>query len=232
MRRNLLSLVVPGLLLLPCGACRAQTGFNLTEAQVANQQALRGYQWTSRSEVKVDGEVRLFTLCLARVDDRGRVQMEQIGGGGGGKPNKVFQSQRAQEQIKADKLQDRILEVTSQLRKYDAPSKKQLDAFREKAHKSHGSGDLANTEQMTLQGFLKPDDRVTLWVDRKTGLQRRMEVVSPTGGQPFTAVSTFAPVPGGVWALAHRVIEVPGLKAQIVTDNHGHTGPVRPAPKG
>jgi hypothetical protein len=230
MRRNRSGPVIFGLLLL-CGAARAQTGFNLTEVQVANQQALRGYRWTSRSEVKVEDKVRLSSLSMARMDDKGRVQMEQIGGQDSGAPSQVFQSGRSQAQIRQDKLDERILYVTGQLRKYDAPSKKQLDTFREKATRNSGIGDLADTEQMTLQGLIKPDDRVTLWVDRKTGLQRRMEVATTGGKEPFVAVTTFAPVHDGAWVVSRRTIEVPRLKVQIVTENTDHLAPLTPAPE-
>jgi hypothetical protein len=228
MRRENLGLAAAGLLLLCCGTARAQTGFNLTGAQTANQQALQGYRWTSRTEVKVNGELVLSTLSLARFDSHGRIQMDQIGGGEKAPSHDVLQGQRSRAELKKNRLEGRVLEVTAQIRKYDAPAEKQLEAFRRDARRTPGSGDLADTEQWVLQGLIRPDDQVTLWVDRKSGLQRRMEVSSRAGSQAFTAVTTFAPIKNGPWALVRRVIDIPGLKVQIVTENSDHAGSVRP----
>jgi hypothetical protein len=215
--------------IVPAGA---QTGFNLSEKQMANQQALRGYQWNSRTEVTVDGQPYLSTQMLARLDSRGRLKMEQIGGTSPGAPGQVLQSQRSQAQIKTGKLEDRVLDITAQVRKYDAPSKKKLEAFQQSARRSPGTDAMAGTEQMTMQGFLKPDDQVTLWVDQETGLQRRMEVRSSAGDHPFTAVMEFGPVRSGAWPLLRRVIEAPSLKAKIVTENTGHLAPLPPTSGG
>jgi hypothetical protein len=227
MRRECLGLAVAGLVLLGCGVARAQTGFNVTEAQSANQQALRGYHWTSRTEVKVNGERVLFTLSLARLDAHGRVQMDQIGGGEKAPSHNVLQPQRSRAELKMIRLEAKVLEVAAQVREYDAPAEKQLEAVRRDARRAQGSGDLADTEQWVVQGLLRPDDQVTLWVDRQSGLQRRMEISGRGGSQAFTVVTTFAPTQGGPWALVRRVIDIPGLKVQIVTENSDHAGSVR-----
>ncbi len=80
-----------------------------------------------------------------------------------------------------------------------------------------------------MQGLMQPDDQVALWVDRQSGLQRQMEVSGRAGSQVFTAVSTFAPVHGGPWMLVRRVIDIPGLKVQLVTENTDYAGFVRVA---
>jgi hypothetical protein len=227
---GLARLAAAGLLLCSLASAGAQTGFNLSEAQTANQQALRGYRWNSRTDVTLDGQLYVSTRSMARLDSRGRVQMEQIGGTSAPTPNQVFQSQRSQAQIKKGKLEDRILEVSDQVRKYDSPSKKKLEAFQQSARRTPGTNDMAGTEQLTMQGFLKPDDQVTLWVDQKTGLQRRMEVRSSAGDQPFTAVSEFGPVDDGAWPLLRRLIDVPSLKVHIVIENASHMAPLPPTP--
>jgi hypothetical protein len=230
MRRERLGLAAAGLLLVCCGAARAQTGFNLTGAQTANQQALQGYRWTSRTEVKVNGEVVLSTLSLARLDSHGRVQMDQIGGREKAASYAVLQGQRSRAEFKKNRLEARVLEVVAQVRQYDAPAENQLEAFRRDARRALGSGDLADTEEWALQGLIRPDDQVTLWVDRESGLQRRMEVSSRGGSQAFTAVTTFAPITSGPWAIVRRVIDIPGLKVQIVTENSDQAGFVRLPP--
>jgi hypothetical protein len=227
MRTECLGLAAAGLLLLCCGAARAQTGFNVTGAQTANQQALQGYRWTSRTEVKVNGELVLFTLSLARLDSHGRIQLDKIGGGEKSPSHDVLQPQHSRAEFKMNALEAKVLEVAAQVRKYDAPVEKQLEAFRRDARRAQGSGDPTDTEQWVMQGLLRPDDQVTLWVDRQSGLQRRMEISGRGGSQAFTVVTTFAPIQGGPWALVRRVIDIPGLKVQMVTENSDHAGSVR-----
>jgi hypothetical protein len=203
------------------GAALSQTGLNLTERQVQNQKALQRYQWTSRMEVRVDGEVRLFTVTLVHYDSRGKLQESQIGGGEKS-DRRVRQSQESQAQIKRDKLSKQVLDVTRELRRYYSPTDKQLDALRHVARPVAGAEGPADADGLTMSGWLKPDDRVTLWIDRVTGLQRRIEVAGATSSQRFTAVSTFEPLVDGPSYVARHVIEIPDLKMQIVTENSGH----------
>jgi hypothetical protein len=205
------------------GAARAQTGFNFTDAQVANQAALRAYRWTSRMEVTQQGKVALSTLTLVSFDAHGQVKQDQIGGSDFTRPGQTFQNRRSQAQIRLNRLTDRTLEVTGELRKYQSPTAKQLDAFRSGAQKAPGTGDLAGTEQWSMTGWLKPDDAVSVWVDHKTGLQRQMQVQGTGGKQRFKAVYSFAPLPNGPWCLARSVVDIPALQVQIVTRNYGFT---------
>jgi hypothetical protein len=203
------------------GAAPAQIGPNLTAPQLENQQALRRYQWTSRMEVRVDGEVRLFTVTMVHYDSRGKLQETQIGGGEKSE-RRVRQSQESQAQIKRDKLDKQVLDVTREVRRYYSPTDKQLDALRSGARPASGAEGPADADCLTMSGWLKPDDRISLWIDRATGLQRRIEVAGTAGSQRFTAVSTLEPLKDGPWYVAQNVIDIPELKVQIVTENSGH----------
>jgi hypothetical protein len=202
-----------------CTVAQAQTSFNLTEKQCANRKALQGYTWRSRTEVRVAGTVAKFTSHLVRYDPDGHRHEVLIGSGEKQPPRAIFELERVMPALNKVLLDRLVKAVEREVRAYETLSSDQLQSFVKKARHEAGTGELAGTERIHAEGVLKPADSLSVWVDPRSGLKRRVELRSTVDGKELGAVWTFAPLEDGTTRLAHKVIELPGRKLQIVTEN-------------
>jgi len=207
-------------LMLANGICaHAQIPFNYTPQQTENQRLLNRYLWSSKVEVRVKSKVWAVASFQARYDQDGKVVLTQVGGGSLDPASGVVFTQRNQREIDKDKLNPLIVEITGQLRAYQNMTPDQVQAALKGASRQAGTGEMKDTDQLTAANVLKSGDRVTLWVDHNTGIQRRVVVESTAEAEKFTSTWTFARLPNGPWYVNQRVVEVPGKNLRMVTQN-------------
>jgi hypothetical protein len=208
------------IVLFVCGSAWAQTAFNLTKQQADNQSVLRGYQWQSRTEIRVKGKVWQTVVFLMRYDSDGKMVETQVGGSqtqasGTG----VDFTQSNSREIRQNRVEDLVGAADVRAREYATLAPEQARAALQKAQREPGKGELAGTQRLMMKGVLQPDDTVSVWVDTGSGIQRRMEVQSTARDESFKAVWTFSKLKDGPWYPARRVIEIPSREVQAVTTN-------------
>jgi hypothetical protein len=141
-------------------------------------------------------------------------------GGGEYDPNLGLRFiQQNSHNIKKEGIDTLVVAVVQQVRAYTEMPPEQAHAAMAHATREPGTGDLQGTERLTARNVLKESDRVTIWVDRQSGIQRRMEIESMAGGQRFTSTWSFARLADGAWYPAKRTDDIPEKKVQLVTVN-------------
>jgi hypothetical protein len=218
MRRLRLTTACSALLMIG-SAVAAQTTFNQTAAQSENQRRLSRYQWRTKVEMNVKGKMWANAVFQSRYDDDGKVVQTQVGGGEVD-PNLGLRFIRQnQHQIKKEGIDTLAVAVVQQVRAYVELPADQAQAVMARATREPGTGEMQGTDRLTARGVLKENDRVTIWVDRQSGIQKRMEVESVADGRKFKSTWSFAKLSNGVWYPAKRTDEIPEKQVQLVTVN-------------
>ena len=126
------------------------------EAQQANQAALRQYSWKSRTELKVDGEIKQVRLEQVRYDIDGRLQKTLIGGSQApeaSRPGPPGPARAIKKQIvekKKEEFKDMLGDLAALAESYAHLSPERMKAFAARAAVTKGQG--IETGSVRIQG--------------------------------------------------------------------------------
>jgi hypothetical protein len=222
MARSSHPILAVALLAALCGAVAAQTAFNPSAQQAQNQRLLNAYHWTSKEEMRVDGKLWAVGSYACSYDASGSLKLTEVGGGSADPHLGLRPFKRNERQMKQERLDTLVVDLKQQLDAYEQTPPDRARSAMSQANKEAGTGSLASTDRLAMSGVLNPQDKVMVWVDRESGIQRRMEIDGTADGQPFTADWTFAQLPKGPWYLARREVAVPAKKLKLITVNSSY----------
>jgi hypothetical protein len=219
MQKSRLITSVIALLLILAGVAHAQTIFNQNDAQAENQKRLGKYRWHTSVVLTVKGKLWANSSFQSRYDQAGKLVLTQVGGGEVD-PNLGLQPvKRAMRQAQKERIDSFVVALIQQVRNYTEIDPAKAEAAMSRATREPGTGEMQGTHRLNVHGVVIPEDQVTIWVDAKTGIQRRMEVESIADGQKFKSTWTFAQLPNGIWYPAKRLDDVPGKQLQLTSVN-------------
>lgn len=206
--------------LMTAGAAAwAQTGLNLNARQSENQKALHAYRWQVRTVYRVDGKRRREDVYFAKYDENGKIAETLVGGQRPASPDSVVTPGHTFEaEQERNRLGNMALALSLEITRYENLPEERQRALMEAAKRTP-DGDL---EQVHLTDILKAGDSATVWMDRKTGLQRRVELHGTLDNDPFDATYTFADLRGGAVYPATILIRIPAKRLEVTTTNSGY----------
>ena len=184
MRRLRLTTACSALLIIG-SAVAAQTTFNQTAAQSENQRRLSSYQWRTKVDMNVKGKLWASAVFQSRYDENGKVVQTQVGGGEVDPNLGLRFIQQNQHQIQKEGIDTLVVSMVQQIRAYSEIPADKAQAAMARAAREPGTGEMQGTDQLTARSVLRENDRVTIWVDRQSGIQKRMEVESTADGRFF-----------------------------------------------
>ncbi|MGE3473745.1 MAG: hypothetical protein AB7O28_25605, partial [Vicinamibacterales bacterium] len=155
------------------------------DAHRTNQAALRHYSWTSRTDLRVNGESKQVRLEHVRFDYDGRLQKTTIGGGAAvdaarpGPPGPAGAVRKRVTARKKEALRDMLADLAALAESYAHVPPDRLQAF---AARAVLTPEDAATLRIQGHGLLEAGDQMTAWVDRERLVMRRIEITTTYDG--------------------------------------------------
>jgi len=200
---------------------KEQLALAISKADEANTEKLKAYIWKRKSDVSIDGQVKLTTITEFSFDDQGKLQAKVVDAESSVKQKPGVRG-RVQQNAAEDKAEyvQKALELSMA---YTFMTKGQLLDFFSKASVSEKDGKLeAIAENVYVQG-----DKLTIWVDKKTNLYTKKVFSSLLGKDPIDGEINFEKFSSGVNHGTTTILNMPAQKMRIDAKNQDYSQRVK-----
>jgi hypothetical protein len=219
------------LIIIQCLLLIATTGIAQTDndklalainaADEANTEKLKAYIWKRKSDVSIDGQVKLTTITEFSFDEQGKIQAKLVDAESSvkQKPGVRGKIQQSAAEDKAEYVQ-KALELSLA---YTFMTKGQLMDFFSKATVSEKDGILeATAENVYVQG-----DKLTIWVEKKTNLYTKKKFSSLLGKDAVDGEINYEKFSSGVNHGSTTMLNMPAQKMKIDAKNQDYSQRVK-----
>ena len=212
----LLICVIPALL------CSAQTdkdqlAFAISTADEANTEQLKSYIWKRKSDVSIDGEVKLTTITEFSFDADGKLQAKIVDAESSVKQKRGLRG-NMQEKAAEGKM-DYVEKALELALAYTFMTKGQLLDFFAKAVVTETSGMIeATAEDVYVKG-----DKLTIQVDPATHLYLNKRFISLLGTDPIDGEINYEKFSSGVSHGSSTLLNMPAQKMKIDAQNQDYS---------
>lgn len=190
----------------------------ISKAEESNQQKLKTYIWKRKSDVLVDGQVKLTTITEYSFDATGKLQAKLVDAESTVKKKPGLRG-RAQAGAIEDKAEyvGKALDLSIQ---YAYMSKGQLIDFFSKAvvTKKEDGTLVAVAENLYIQG-----DKLTVNIDPTTNLFKYKEFKSLLGKDPIDGQINYEKFSSGVSHVSTTTLNLPAQKMKINATNQDYS---------
>lgn len=186
---------------------------------LAQNAALQGYTWKSKTQVEVNGQVRKVMVSQVRMGPDGQLQKTALTSPDvSAQPPSGPLRQRLANR-KAEKAQDWIDGLRNTLEPYSTVPKDKMKAFL-MAGKLTPMGN--GVVQIVGTGLVTPGDQVTVTADMASREPKSMQVNTSYDNVPLQLNVDLGEVAPGVNAPQKITISVPDHNIDIVTENYDY----------
>lgn len=190
-------------------------------ADEANTKQLMQYIWKRKSDVSIDGQVKLTTITEFSFDDQGKIQAKLVDA-----ESSVKQKPGVRGKIQQNAAEDKAEYVQKALElslAYTFMTKGQLMDFFSKATVTEKDGNLeATSENVYVQG-----DKLTMVVDKKTNLYIKKTFSSLLGKDAVSGEINYEKFSNGVNHGTTTVLDMPAQKMKINATNQDYSQRVK-----
>lgn len=189
----------------------------ISKADEDNNAKLKSYIWKRKSDVAVDGQVKLTTITEFSFDAAGKVQAKLVDAESSVKQKKGIRGKMQQNAIedKADYVQ-KALELSVA---YTFMTKGQLMDFFTKATVTN-KGDVI---EATASDVYVKGDKLTITIDAKTNLYTKKIFSSLLGKDPIDGEINYEKFSSGVNHVSTTVLNMPAQKMKINAVNQDYS---------
>jgi len=186
----------------------------IAEGRQQNQLMMREYTWNTRTEVKIDGEVKSVKVDLVRFTPDGELQKTKISDSADGqkKPRGV-KGKVASKKIKG--MQEWAAELKALLQQYSLPTAGSLLDFMDKATVER-NGQLAT---LIASGVVQQGDEMTVLADSESRQLKMIEVSTSLDGDAVQVEILNESLKDGPSYTARQVVQVPAQKVELTIEN-------------
>ena len=186
----------------------------IAEGRQQNQLMMREYTWNTRTEVKIDGEVKSVKVDLVRFTPDGELQKTKISDSADGqkKPRGV-KGKVASKKIKG--MQEWAAELKALLQKYSLPTAGSLLDFMDKATVER-NGQLAT---LIAPDVVQQGDKMTVLADSESRQLKMIEVSTSLDGDAVQVEILNESLKDGPSYTARQVVTVPAQKVELTIEN-------------
>lgn len=217
MRKFIVSAVLSVVPLILSAQDKDKLALDVSKAEEANLQKLKTYVWNRKSDVSVDGQVKLTTVTQFSFDAQGKAQAKLIDAESSVEQKRGLRG-RAQKNAIEDKAQyvQKALELSVA---YTFMSKGQLVDFFSKATVTTKDGIIEATAQdVYVQG-----DKLTVFVDAATNLFTKKVFSSLLGKDAVDGQMNYEKFSSGVNHVTTTVLNMPAQKMAINAVNQDYS---------
>ena len=206
------------ILLMATVAFSSQMDQKFAQARQQNAQALRQYNWKSRTEIQKGGETKNVQVNFMSYDREGTLHKSLI--------SKTPQQNLPTHGIRgliAQKKKENFMETLDQLgalaRSYGELSPNEMQRFMASAVVTPDMNPQQKLIRIHGSNVLQPGDSMTVWVDAVTRKQRRVEIQTTLDRKPVRVVSDFQDLPNGLTYMARSIVNYSGEELTLITEN-------------
>ena len=186
----------------------------IIEGRKQNHMKMREYTWNTRTEVKIDGEVKSLKVDLVRFTPEGEMQKTKISDSADGqKKPKGIRGKVASKKIKG--MQEWAQELKQLLQQYSLPTSGSLLDFMEKATVERDDS-LATA---VASDVVQPGDTMTLLADTASRQLKKIAVVTSLEGDAVEVEILNETLQDGLSYAARQIVKVPAKKVQLTIEN-------------
>ncbi len=193
----------------------------INAADEANTQKLKSYIWKRKSDVSIDGQVKLTTITEFSFDDQGKVQAKLVDA-----ESSVKQKPGVRGKMQQSAAEDKAAYVQKALElalAYTFMTKGQLMDFFSKATVTDKGDSLEATgENVYVQG-----DKLTIIIDKKSNLYIRKTFSSLLGKDAVSGDVNYEKFSNGVNHNSTTVLDMPAQKMKINAINQDYSQRVK-----
>jgi hypothetical protein len=202
-------------------ADKEQYALAVSKADDANTKQLMQYIWKRKSEVTIDGELKLSTLTEFSFDEQGKLQAQTIDAQSTVKDKKGIRG-KIQENAVEDKAEyvQKALELSMA---YTYMTKGQLlDFFSKATLAEKGALIEATGTDVYVKG-----DKLTILIDKQTNLYTQKTFSSLLGKDPVSGEINYEKFSNGINHGSTTVLNMPAQKMKIDAKNQDYTQRVK-----
>ncbi len=196
---------------------KEQLALAVSKADEANTKQLMQYIWKRKSDVSIDGQVKLTTISEFSFDDKGELQYQLVDA-----QSSVKQKPGLRGKVQQNAAEDKAEYVQKALElslAYTFMTKGQLLDFFSKATVTEKEGIIeATAENVYVQG-----DKLTILVDSKTNLYIKKTFSSLLGKDPVNGEINYDKFSSGVNHGSTTILNMPAQKMKIDAKNQDYS---------
>jgi hypothetical protein len=193
----------------------------ISNADDANTEKLKAYAWKRKSDVSVNGAVKLTIYTEFSFDAQGKLQAKITDADSNVKQKRGLRG-RAQKNAAEDKAEyaSKALELSTA---YTFMTKGQLIDFFGKATVSEKDGIV----EATGQDIYVKGDKLTIWVDKNTNLYTKKKFSSLLGKDAVDGEINYEKFSSGVNHGSTTILNMPAQKMKIDAKNQDYSQKVK-----
>ena len=198
-----------------------QLALAISKADEVNTEGLKQYMWKRKSDVSVDGELKLTTYTEFSFDDQGKLQAKVVDAESSVKQKPGIRG-KVQQNAAEDKM-DYVGKALDLAMAYTFMTKGQLLDFLGKATVTEKDGVIEATgENVYVKG-----DKLTIHLDSKTNLYIDKKFSSLLGKDPIDGQIKYAKFSSGINHGSETVLNMPAQKMKIDAKNQDYSQRVK-----
>ena len=198
-----------------------QLALAISKADDANTEKLKAFIWKRKSDVSVDGQLKLTTITEFSFDQAGKLQAKMVDAETTVKKKPGLRG-RAQQNAAEDKM-DYIGKALELSMAYTFMTKGQLLDFFSKATVTEKEAII----EATGENIYVPGDKLTILVDRKTNLYLYKKFSSLLGKDPVDGEIKYEKFSSGVNHGSETLLNMPAEKMKIIAKNQDYSQRVK-----
>ena len=189
----------------------------LAQAMKQNSVALREYSWTSRSEIRKDGDLKGTKLFMNRYAADGTVVRIMLDETSASIPK--FGIRGAVAKKKNEEAQKLVAASQQVAKTYGELSPAKMQEFMTRATTRLETNTPQPLLRLAATNVLQPGDEMVVWIDANTRRQRRIEINSRYEMKPGRIVTEFKDLPNGPTYMARSVLDYASEDLTLTVEN-------------
>jgi hypothetical protein len=200
---------------------KEQLALAISKADDANTEKLKAYIWKRKSDVSINGVLKLTTLTEFSFDDQGKLQAKMVDAESSVKQKPGLRG-RAQQNAAENKM-DYVGKALELSLAYTYMTKGQLMDFFSKATVTEKDGII----DVTGADVYVKGDKLSILIDKKTNLYTKKTFSSLLGKDPVDGEINYEKFSSGVNHGSTTLLNMPAQKMKIDAKNQDYTQRVK-----
>lgn len=212
---------------MPPPATSADRAMQIAQTRQANAALMHHFNWNSRVEILINGQVKDMRIEQVSYDSSGQLQhtlLNEQKSGGTYLPTPLGFLRRAIADNEKQKLETFLTGLKGLLQQYTLPTAGKILDFMTTAKPS--GPDANGLFQMAGNSVVMPGDNLSLWVNPWTRHVTRMQVSTNFQGEAAQLDATFETLPGaansGLNYVSFAEVKVPSKQLSVQMQNYNY----------
>ena len=194
---------------------KALLATEINDGRKQNAAQMRNYSWNTRTEVKMDGEVKSVKVELIRFTPEGELQKAMVSDStAGAKKPRGVRGRVASKKKKG--MQEWAAELGKLLQQYSLPTSGSILDFLDNATVQR-TGNMVN---LVGKNVIQQGDYMAILVDAKSKQLKLITVKTSLDGDAVDVQITSENLDDGLSYTARQVVKVPAMKVELIVENY------------